>query len=162
MDFVKWAAPDFVQIQMVTDTKNILEAGGFFQLVKDITRSWPGQADSLIDHFWTNDPQQITSVTNKVRAVGDHNVIIAQVRMKGRDNQRLDTRKRSHKNFDPSLYRRKLEQENWSDIYDITDVDLANDFIETKVVRILDEMCPFKTIQFRSECKTWLTDETKA
>ena len=51
--------------------------------------------------------------------------------------------------------------ENWSEIYDISDVDLANDFLETRVVNILDDLCPYKTIQYRKECKTWLKDDTK-
>ena len=161
LDFVKWNVPDHSQLQMITDSKNILEANGFFQLVKEVTRSWPGQSDSLIDHFWTNDPSRVLSVTNSVRAVGDHNVIMATIRTKGRDNKRLDTTKRSFKNFDPNVYRQRLESENWPDIYEISNVDLAYDFLESRVVGILDEMCPYRTIQYRSECKTWLTDDTK-
>ena len=117
LDFTKWNAPDYSQLQMITDSKNILEASGFFQLVKDVTRSWPGQVDSLIDHFWTNEPNKVLSVTNKVRAVGDHNVITATIRIKGSDTRRLDTKKRSYKNFDPLIYRQLLESENWSDIF---------------------------------------------
>ena len=82
--------------------------------------------------------------------------------MKGSDTRRLDTRKRTYKNFDLIIYRQKLEIENWSDIYDISDVDLANDFLESRIVRILDELCPYRTIQYRTDVKTWLTDETKA
>ena len=161
LDFVKWDTPDYSQLQMINDSKNCLEASGFFQLVKDVTRSWPGQVDSLIDHFWTNDPSKVLSVTNKVRAVGDHNVITATIRTKGSDTRRLDTKKRSFKNFDPTVYRQKLERENWTDIYELENVDLAYDFLESKVVGILDELCPLKTIQFRTECKSWLSDNTK-
>ena len=161
LDYIKWNTPDYTQLQMITDAKNSLEASGFYQLVKEVTRSWPGQVDSLIDHFWTNDPSKELSVTNVVRAVGDHNVITAIVRMKGSDNVRLDTRKRSYRNFDPVTYRLRLESENWSEIYKISDVDLANDFLESRVVAILDELCPFKTIQYRTECKSWLSDDTK-
>ena len=80
LDFIKWNTPDHSQLQMITDSKNTLEASGFYQLVKEVTRSWPGQVDSLIDHFWTNEPSKVLSVTNLVRAVGDHNVITATVR----------------------------------------------------------------------------------
>ena len=75
--------------------------------------------------------------------------------------ERLDTRKRSYKNFDPRVYRQRLEMENWTDILEISNVDLAYDFFESRVVAILDDMCPYKTVQYRSECKSWLTDETK-
>ena len=63
LDYKKWTVPDHSQLQMITETKNSLEAGGFFQLVDDVTRSWPGQADSLIDHFWSNDPQKIIQIS---------------------------------------------------------------------------------------------------
>ena len=161
LDYTKWNNPDHLHLQMINDSKYTLEAGGFVQLVTDVTRSWPGQSDSLIDHFWTNDAQKIVKVSNIVRAVGDHNVITASIRLKGSDVRKLDIRKRSYKIFDPVLYRQKLDAENWSEIYEITDVNLANDFIESRIVKILDEMCPFKTVQFRKDCKTWVTDETK-
>ena len=161
LDYNKWLSPDYSQSQMVNDTKNSLEAGGFFQLVTEITRSWPGQADSTIDHFWTNEPQKIMNVSNAVRAAGDHNVITVLIRLKGSIFSKLDSRKRSYKNFDPVIYRQKLENEKWTDIYEIEDVDLANDFLESKVVGILDTMCPYKTVQYRKDCKTWLTDATK-
>ena len=31
--------------------------------------------------------------------------------------------------------------------------------LESRVVKILDEMCPVKTVQYRSEYKPWLTDD---
>ena len=108
LDYKRWQAPDVAHSQMINETKDVLEAGGFHQLVKEVTRSWPGQLDSLIDHFWTNVPQKILSVSNSVRAVADHNAISATVRIKGSDLKRLDTRRRSYKNFDPAIYRYKL------------------------------------------------------
>ena len=146
---------------MIEDSKNTLEAGGFFQQVEEVTRSWPGQLDSLIDHIWTNEPMRILEISNTVRSVADHNVISARIRIKGSDSKRLDVRKRSYKNFDPVLYRLKLEEENWNDIYEIDNVNIANDFVESRIVKILDEMCPYRTIQFRNDCKSWLTADTK-
>ena len=133
----------------------------FFNSSTDVTRSWAGQTDSLIDHFWTNNPQKIIDVSNTVLAVGDHNVITVIIRMKDSYNVRLDSKRRSYKNFDPKLFRQKLGAHNWNEIFDISDVDLANDFLESRVVSILDEMCPYRMVQFRTECKTWLTETTK-
>ena len=84
---------------------------------------------------------------NILRTVGDHNLILALVRIKGVDARRLDVSRRSFKNFDPVIYRSRLETLDWNNIYDITDVDLANNFIEEKIVTILDELCPYKTVQ---------------
>ena len=118
-----------VKLKLINDSKNTLEGGGFYQLVQNITRSWPGAVDSLIDHFWTNDPHKILSVSNIVRPVGDHNLITAVIRLKGKDSNKLDIRKRSFVNFDPVTYRNLLQNEDWADIYDIEDVDIANDFL---------------------------------
>ena len=161
LDHIRWNTPDHLHLQMITDAKNTIESGGFSQLVTDVTRSWPGQVDTLIDNFWSNDVQKVISVSNTVRAVGDHNVITASIRLKGKDGKKLDIRKRSYKNFNPDSYRQTLEAENWSDIYELSDVDLANDFIESRIVKALDEMCPYRTVQFRTERKSWLTDSTK-
>ena len=71
------------------------------------------------------------------------------MRIKGVDAKRLDVKRRSFKNFDPEEYRRRLENFNWEEIYDIENVDLANTFIEEKIVSVLDELCPYKTVQFQ-------------
>ena len=73
LDYTKWATPDTNHEQMITCTKNTLETAGFTQIIRDITRCWPGQNDSLVDHIWSNDTQNIINVTNVVLSVGDHN-----------------------------------------------------------------------------------------
>ena len=62
--------------------KNEIESIGFTQLVQGITRAWKGQRDSSIDHIWTNQPARITNISNIVRAHGDHNLILADVKVK--------------------------------------------------------------------------------
>ena len=114
LDFRKWASPDGHHINLVNNTKNILEAGGYSQLVVGITRTWPGQVDSLIDHLWSNNSQRIISCTNEVRATGDHNLLTAIIRTKGQDSRRLDARRRSYKNFDPVIYRNRLAEVDWN------------------------------------------------
>ena len=105
LDFLKWQAPDQQHINMVQITNNTLEVSGFTQLVKGVTRCWPGQVDSLLDHLWTNDHARVMSCSNEVEAVGNHNWISGHIRLTGRDSKRLDTRRRNFKNFDPVKYR---------------------------------------------------------
>ena len=160
LDYQKWQMPDPSHAQMIQCTKNSLETNGYTQLVKGITRSWPGQTDSSIDHFWTNVHQKVICCRNEVQAVGDHNLITAEIRIQGKDACRLDIRRRSFKNFDPKVYREKLEV-NWSEIYKLQDVDSANYFLENNLNTILDKICPFKTIQHRNNQKPWISVETK-
>ena len=82
--------------------------------------------------------------------------------MNGGDSKRLEIRKRSYKHFDPVEYRTRLAQEDWEQIYTLNDTDLVNDYLETRLVKIMDELCPYKAIQHRKQHKPWITQNTKA
>ena len=64
LDFRRWNSPDQLHKNMVEDAKQYLEVNGFQQYIMGITRSWPGQADSTIDHFWSNSPDKIVNTSN--------------------------------------------------------------------------------------------------
>ena len=161
LDYIKWTTPDQRHEQMVTATKNTLETLGFAQLIEGATRSWPGQADSCIDHLWTNEAEKITSWTNLVKSVGDHNWIMATLRLNGKESRKLETHRRCYKNFDPAEYRRRLETIDWGELYKMENIDVANDFLESRILEIMDELCPMKVIQYRSNYKPWVTEATK-
>ena len=99
LDFLKWSTPDQAHKQMILDAKQTLDAGGFHQLIEGITRAWPGQVDTLIDHFWSNAPHKIIQTKNEIRSVGDHNNISAVIRFKGSDSNRLDVMKKILQEF---------------------------------------------------------------
>ena len=161
LDFQRWEDPVQKHADMVTATKTTMEMQGLSQLVSGITRSWPGQSDSTIDHFWTNASDRIISCTNEVKAAGDHNYIAATIRIKGQDDRRLETKSRSYKHFDPISFNALLSQYEWEEIYEIDNADLASDFVESKIVTVLDSMCPLKAKQHRCNVKPWVTEETK-
>ena len=89
MDFLRWNNPAPNQVNLVTCSKNILELNGFAQLMQGITRAWPGQVSSQIDHIWTNTSNKIQETTNVVKASGDHNLITLILRNKGKKTRRL-------------------------------------------------------------------------
>ena len=68
---------------MVQTTKEEIESLNFVQLIEGATRSWPDQADSLIDHCWSNYSDKVISKRNIVRATGDHNILEIIIRVKG-------------------------------------------------------------------------------
>ena len=82
LDMFKWDKPDQIQVGMFELLKSEILTLGFVQLVKGMTRAWPGKKDSLIDHLWTNRPDRISHLANKVRSQGDHNLILAEIRIK--------------------------------------------------------------------------------
>ena len=113
---------------MVDSVKETLETGGFSQQVVGITRSWPGQNYSLLDHCWINTPENFFSCTNTVRAAGNHNLIQVRLRLKGSDSKRLDARHCNYKDFYPVVYREMLSNVNWEELYAITSPELGLQF----------------------------------
>ena len=83
LDMLHWRSPEYHHSNMVDLVKNVIETKGFVQTVQGVTRSWPNQSDSLIDHCWTNRPEKITQCNNVVRSISDHNVISIRFRTKG-------------------------------------------------------------------------------
>ena len=162
LDYQRWNRPDPNHINMIASSKNSLEANGFSQLVQGITRTWPGQVDSQIDHIWTNAAEKIIETTNEVKATGDHNLISMILRTKTKNPNRLETRKRTYRNLDITDYKQKLSEVNWTEIQEIENVDEANYFLESNLTKILDVVCPFKTIQYRKNYKPWISAQTLA
>ena len=58
LDHARWNNPSPGNQRMVERTKLVVETMGFSQLIKTITRSWPGQEDSIVDHLWSNIPEE--------------------------------------------------------------------------------------------------------
>ena len=56
LDFQRWGAPSIRVEKMVDKVKTDIETLGFHQIVEEVTRSWPDQPDSLLDHIWMNSP----------------------------------------------------------------------------------------------------------
>ena len=99
LDFVKWLDPEPRHSSMVDLVKTEIEVEGFCQLIKTITRSWPNQEDSIVDHVWTNSVDRVISHMNSVRAGSDHNTISVRVRMKDRNFEVQEVEKRLRKNL---------------------------------------------------------------
>ena len=83
LDFLKWHDPDQFHEEMVDLVQRRIELEGFSQIITGHTRSWPGQADSLLDHIWVNCPNRVVSHQNVVNGASDHNVV--EVIVAGKD-----------------------------------------------------------------------------
>ena len=75
LDFFHWLDPVQHHENMIELTKDVIETGGFEQIITGFTRQAPHQDDSLIDHVWTNCAQKSIRHFNEVRDPSDHNVI---------------------------------------------------------------------------------------
>ena len=101
---------------MVEDTKELIETSGFQQIVVNFTRQWREQADSLLDHIWTNCPERTIKIWNEIRGYSDHNVIGIQISLKDIKIRGNNILKRCWKGFDDKACLQAFKNQNWSDI----------------------------------------------
>ena len=58
-------------------------------------------------------------------------------------------------------FRAGIAEIDWTDYYNLTDVNLINDMFCSKVLEVLEKEAPLKVFQPRKGHKVWLTEETK-
>ena len=161
LDFCKWDLPEPRILNMVNDVKNEMETRGFVQMIQNVTRSWPGQPESLVDQLWSNNPGCILTTSNEVRGPWDHNLIGAVIRTRNREEQEHEVYKRCRKNFNLTRYIEKMKNIDWQEFLECKDINLLNSYFEEKVGSILEEEAPLKYFQIRRKHLNWLTEEMK-
>ena len=51
----------------------------------------------------------------------------------------------------------RLEKIDWEEMYALTDINLINNFFESKVLEVLNKMAPMRTFQNRRKDKSWVS-----
>ena len=160
LDHQTWEDPTPDHRIMVDIVKNEIETTGFSQMIKGITRCWPHQRDSLVDHLWTDIPENIISTRNFVRSRSDHNVIAGNIRIKGIERGIQEIIKRKTVNFNLERYRDKLKSIHWEEILEMKDLERANLWFENKLNEVINSESPLVTVQNKKKIKNWITEET--
>ena len=145
---------------MVEETKQDIETLGFHQLISDVTRSWRGQKDSNLDQVWTNVPEVALSTYNKSRGSSDHYVVGVIIRTKGSEGNHQEYLSRKISGFKLEVYREKLSNIHWEELYQINNLDSANSWLEQKLRSVLQELCPLRVVQPSKKFKSWIRKET--
>ena len=133
LDFFTWNYPERGHKKMVNETKDKIESAGFAQLVKGPTRFWKNTHPSLIDQVWSNSPDKIIHCKNIARPVANHNIVEMLVRMKGNPRTNMEILKRRWRYFNQEVFKNRIKDIDWKDIYQIKNADLAYNFLEEKM-----------------------------
>ena len=168
LDFLKWTRLDLPASDHTVRLKPLIEqlfsrifTLGVTQLVTTATRSWPGQADSGLDHIYSNKPDKLSQVEAEFTGMSDHKIIKVSRFTKACQRSARYVRKRSYKNFDPAIFCRAIQELSWWDIYESEDPNEAAYLLTNKINTILDRLAPVKTFQIRSKYAPWLSEATK-
>ena len=160
LDHLRWDSPPQRHRMMVDKMKESIETRGFQQIIDGHTRCWKGHKDSNLDHVWTDTPDMILSTRNIIRAFSDHNVVCANIRLRGLEQPNTIQIRRNMRNFSLQRYKDKLRQLNWQELYKLTNVDDACLWLESRLQQVLDSECPIGTVQTNKKLKSWISAST--
>ena len=168
IDFLKWTSNNLSPNDSTHRLKPLIEdlfarilPLGVSQLVTTPTRAWPGQPQSGLDHLYSNCPSKLSTVYTEVTGSSDHRLIKVTRSSKSlRQNSRY-VRKRCYKEFNEEVFKQKIKELYWYEVYTCDDVDQAVQIFPLKVTSILDQLAPVRTIQTRNRYAPWLSAETK-
>ena len=133
LDFLRWDNPDPTHEKMVSRTREVIESAGHIQVIKGHTRTWRGQADSLLDHCWLNMPNRLICTLNEKRGSSDHNVVTVIIRTKNRVFSAPEIQKRSWKKISEAGLKSVLCKIDWSSFFLTDNLDEKNSIFEQKV-----------------------------
>ena len=161
LDMRRWQNPDQYVSNMVELVQDKIEQEGFVQLVQEHTRSWHGQADSLLDHIWVNCPNMVQSHHNILNGASDHNIVEVVISCKNIVQGGFNIKKRLWKNFNKQRCEEKFKAMNWNDILNEDNVNIANSLLEEKIIKIIESEAPMSIVQSRTRYCSWLSQQTK-
>ena len=135
---------------------------GVSQLVTGEIRLQRGQPRAGLDHLYSNKPDKLSSVQTYFTGMSDHKLLkVTRFAKSFKANPRY-VRKRIFKNFDDVKFREKLAGSDLEEVLSCTDANEAAELLVDKLIMVLDEMAPVKTIQTRSNYAPWLSEDTKS
>ena len=112
------------------------------QLIKFPTRSTL-TSQTLIDHFASNKPRYIIDCGVFTTEFSDHDLIHGVRKVSSRiHHQPKIIKSRQLKNYDPTKFRKELQQVDWESIIELNDVNTMSLEWEKEFIHVLDKHAP--------------------
>ena len=133
------------------------QSNGLSQYISSTTRN-TDKSKSLIDLVLSNS-KFVACAGTLQHFISDHQPIFV-VHKKGRDSRKSVTFEgRSYRDYDKDIFRRRLLEEDWRDYFQITDPDLAWEFVLRIITKVLDTLCPLRKFQIKNYRPDWMSKE---
>ena len=161
LDIIKWASPDSAHENMVESVKTEITTRNFHQMIQEPTRFWVGTRPSLLDQCWGNNILKMSNIKNLTRGTADHNVIGLNYRLKGNIINNMEVKGRDRRHFSEEEFKRQIVLQDWTEIFEEENVDVATFKFENKLLKVLDSLAPMKKFQPRAGRIDWISDNTK-
>ena len=143
-----------------TEIKSIISVNGFKQIVKEATRTTENTA-TLIDIIITNNPSVIACTKVVPIAFSDHDLIGCVRKQHHLKYVSKVINCRNTKNYSKELMCDELFKQDWTPVYESTDVNYAWTCMKDIISSCFDKLAPIIKKRIRGKPSPWLTDEIK-
>ena len=162
----RWLEPSYPLVTLSNQVQSTCNTLGFSQLVAVPTRSQYNSVNdttaiSLIDHVYTNRKYRCSKVTVYPFGGSDHDILGYTRYTKVPPPPSRTIRKRSYKDFKNEEFLQDLRKVDWTEVYNVQDVDNAVESFTQKFVDVLSCHAPWVVYQERKHYKPWVTEKTK-
>ena len=135
------------------DILNLMSSFGIKQFINEPTRF--GRTNSCIDLIFSNSDYIKESGTLNLNYSDHQAIFITKKKIKSR-SEKISFKGRSYKNYKTKDFQELLNNDNWENLYNIKDVNLAWDFFIQKILNCLDILCPVKNFVISKYREKWM------
>ena len=137
------------------DLLNLMLCFGFKQYVNEPTRYGNNNNNTCIDLIFTNCDHISNSGTLNLN-YSDHQAVFITKKKQNINPGNMSFTGRSYKNYNVEQFQETLNNENWNELFNIDDPNIAWDFLINKVMKILDLMCPLRNFNIKKYKEEWM------
>ena len=141
--------------------KELFQINGFHQTIKGATRITK-DSETLIDVIFTNTRNNLTKSEVVTSSLSDHDLIMCKRKINNTKFSAKTIRCRDYSNYDVTIIRNELSLENWEDVFDAKEPNVAWNSLESKLTEVINRHAPNVTKRVKGNSSPWLTREIKS
>ena len=138
------------------DLIQTLNSFGMKQFINGITRY--GKNNSCIDLIFTN-AEYISDSGILDLNFSDHQAVFITKKKIKVKNSKIEFKGRSYKNYDINVFQDSLREIDWRDFFGIEDPNECWDLLYSRIIGILDKMCPEKNFKVNIYREEWMNKD---
>ena len=141
--------------------RECLESGGWEQMISEETRFCSNARPSCLDQLWINGAMAGSSkfIYNKSVCSSDHNLIGVAIRTRKKVTAPKKVQSRRWKAVDWGWARQLCTYCGLQDIFQLTQVEDILDFLEFKIMYVIEKVAPMTWISIDKSRPVWVTNE---
>eukprot|EP00112_Aurelia_sp_Birch-Aquarium-sp1_P026369 Seg932.4 transcript_id=Seg932.4/GoldUCD/mRNA.D3Y31 product="hypothetical protein" protein_id=Seg932.4/GoldUCD/D3Y31 len=142
------------------EIKSIISNNGLKQLIKSPTRI-TNTSKTLIDVIYSNDPEKINSIKVIPADVSDHELLGCVRKVHSIKHSPRQIRCRNYTNYDPKLFCKDLESEDFSNVFDSRSTEVAWKHLKRILNYSINKHAPMITKKVKGRLCPWMTTKVK-